>query len=67
MKTVISALFAAVVLSASFTQSAVACYGGCNPNSHTVQGHYRSNGTYVESYQRTNPNSSVYDNYSYGN
>lgn len=29
-----------------------------------VKGYYRSNGTYVKSYQRTRPNNTVYDNYS---
>jgi len=29
-----------------------------------VKGHYRKNGTYVESYQRSNRNSSTLDNYS---
>ena len=36
------------------------CYGSVN-----VSGYYRSNGTYVKSYQRTCPDSSVYNNYSY--
>jgi hypothetical protein len=30
-----------------------------------VRGYYRSNGTYVQSYYRTSPNSYRYDNYSY--
>ena len=30
-----------------------------------VRGYYRSNGTYVAPHVRTNPNSSVYDNFSY--
>src|SRR5713101_2904638 len=30
-----------------------------------VRGYYRSNGTYVHSYYRTNPNNTVMDNYSY--
>ena len=30
-----------------------------------VRGYSRRNGTYVNGYQRTNRNSSVYDNYSY--
>jgi len=29
-----------------------------------VRGHYRSNGTYVEPYHRTEPNNTVNDNYS---
>jgi len=30
-----------------------------------VNGYYKSNGTYVDSYYRTSPNSTVTDNYSY--
>ena len=30
-----------------------------------VRGHYRSNGTYVDSYTRTAPDSSIYNNKSY--
>jgi len=37
--------------------------GQVNPNYHTVKGHYR-NGTYVQPYNRTNPNSTNVDNYS---
>jgi len=32
---------------------------------YTVNGYYRSNGTYVSSYQRAMPNAYKYDNYSY--
>lgn len=35
-----------------------------NPNYHNVDGYYRSNGTYVEGYRRTNPNGTINDNYS---
>lgn len=35
-----------------------------NPNYHWVNGHTRSNGTYVEGHYRTNRNSTVNDNYS---
>lgn len=39
-------------------------YGtGSNSSSSRTSGHFRSNGTYVESYQRTNPNSTRSDNY----
>ncbi len=39
-------------------------YGtGSNPNSHPVQGHTTSTGTYVQPHQQTNPNSTVRDNY----
>ena len=62
MKSIFNVLLAGAVLACSMVTFQAQAVG-----SHTVQGHYRSNGTYVESYQRTNPNSSVYDNYSYGN
>ena len=40
-------------------------YGtGSNPNSHSVQGHTTSSGTYVQPYVATNPNSTQRDNYS---
>lgn len=32
---------------------------------YTVNGYYRSNGTYVDSYYRSRPNAYTYDNYSY--
>jgi hypothetical protein len=32
--------------------------------SNNVRGHVRSDGTYVQSHQRTNPNSTTLDNYS---
>jgi hypothetical protein len=35
-----------------------------NPNSHVVQGHTTSSGTYVQPYVATNPNSTQRDNYS---
>lgn len=39
-------------------------YGtGSNPNSHSVDGYTNNRGTYVEPHQRTNPNSTQYDNY----
>lgn len=31
--------------------------------SHTVKGHYRSNGTWVNSYRRTNPDGKCWNNY----
>jgi hypothetical protein len=37
---------------------------GSNPNSHPVQGHTTSTGTYVQPHQQTNPNSTQRDNYS---
>tara|TARA_B100000579_G_C22332163_1_gene621048 strand:+ start:269 stop:445 length:177 start_codon:yes stop_codon:yes gene_type:complete len=30
-----------------------------------VNGYWKQNGTYVDSYYRTAPNDSIYDNYSY--
>lgn len=33
-------------------------------SSHTVQGHVRSDGTYVQPHQQTNPNSTKNDNWS---
>ncbi|MGY4399308.1 hypothetical protein [Bradyrhizobium sp. USDA 3315] len=36
---------------------------GSNPNSHGVSGYTRSNGTYVQPYTATNPNSTQRDNY----
>ncbi|QYS87651.1 hypothetical protein JJC03_07585 [Flavobacterium oreochromis] len=35
-----------------------------NPNYNSVRGYYKSNGTYVEPYNRTNPNNTNTDNYS---
>jgi hypothetical protein len=37
---------------------------GSNPNSHPVQGHTTSTGTYVQPHQQTNPNNTQRDNYS---
>ena len=37
---------------------------GTNPNSHVVQGHATTGGTYVQPYAATNPNSTQRDNYS---
>ena len=39
-------------------------YGtGSNPNSNSVDGYTRRDGTYVQPYQRTNPNNTQLDNY----
>jgi len=39
-------------------------YGtGSNPNSHSVDGYTRNNGTYVQPHQQTNPNNTQLDNY----
>nr|DAS14304.1 MAG TPA: hypothetical protein [Caudoviricetes sp.] len=34
---------------------------GCTWNCETVSGHYRSNGAYVESYQRARRGTSIYN------
>ena len=36
---------------------------GSNPNSHPVQGHINSTGTYVAPHMQTNPNGTQRDNY----
>jgi len=62
MKYLIQSLVAAAIVASSMYSVSASAVG-----SHTVSGHYRSNGTYVQSYRRTNPDSSIYNNYSYGN
>ena len=52
-------LFACIGLLIAITTNAQV-----NQNNHFVKGHYKSNGTYVEGYYRTNPNSTINDNYS---
>jgi hypothetical protein len=52
-------LAGALLLAASGAQAQ-----GTNPNSHVVQGHTTSSGTYVQPYVATNPNSTQRDNYS---
>jgi hypothetical protein len=39
-------------------------FGQVNPSNHKVGGYTKSNGTYVQPYQRTNPNQTKKDNYS---
>lgn len=36
-------------------------HSGCTWNCETVSGHYRSNGAYVESYQRARRGTSIYN------
>jgi hypothetical protein len=36
---------------------------GSNSSSHSVQGHYNSNGTYTQPHMRTNPNNTQMDNF----
>jgi hypothetical protein len=55
-------LFAAALSLAA--TAAQAQYGiGSNPSTHSTSGYTRSNGTYVQPYQATNPNSTQRDNY----
>jgi hypothetical protein len=55
----------AAVLTAAATAAQAQGYGtGSNPNSHPVQGHTTSSGTYVAPHVQTNPNSTTRDNYS---
>jgi len=37
---------------------------GVNPNSHSVDGYARKDGTYVSPYRATNPDNTQYNNYS---
>jgi hypothetical protein len=54
----------AAVLSLAAT-AAQAQYGiASNPSTHTTSGYTRSNGTYVQPYTATNPNSTQRDNFS---
>ena len=49
------------------TRSNSGCTGlygtGSNPNSHYVQPHFNSNGTFTQGHQRTNPNNTQLDNF----
>ena len=55
MKTLLLTVAAGTALAASFAVSA---------QSHSVKGHYRSDGTYVQPHYRSNANSTKLDNYS---
>ncbi|MGV7219642.1 hypothetical protein [Bradyrhizobium sp. UFLA05-112] len=58
------AMILAGVLTTIATAACAQNYGtGSNPQSHSVSGYTRSNGTYVQPYTATNPNSSQRDNY----
>jgi superfamily I DNA and/or RNA helicase len=58
-------LLLAGALALAATSAQAQHYGtGSNPNSHSVQGHVTTSGTYVQPYQTTNPNSTQRDNYS---
>lgn len=57
-------MFAACLLTWSVSAAQAQYLGtGSNPNSHSVLGYTRSNGTYVQPYTATNPNSTRRDNY----
>ncbi len=57
-------LILAGALALATTAAQAQYYGtGSNPNSHPVQGHTTSNGTYVAPHMQTNPNSTQRDNY----
>lgn len=54
----------AVALTLAATGAQAQYYGtGSNPNTHTSSGYTRSNGTYVQPYVATNPNSTQRDNF----
>jgi uncharacterized protein YdeI (BOF family) len=62
MKKIIIAVGFAVISTSASAQN----YGfgtGSNPSSHAVQGYTRSNGTYVQPYHATNPDSTQRNNY----
>lgn len=56
-------MFAACLLTWSVSAAQAQYLGGSNPNNHGVSGYTRSNGTYVQPYTATNPNSTQRDNY----
>ncbi|MHB0790539.1 hypothetical protein [Bradyrhizobium sp. 5.13L] len=57
-------MFAACLLAWSVSAAQAQYVGtGSNPNNHGVSGYTRSNGTYVQPYTATNPNSTQRDNY----
>lgn len=53
-----TAMFTLALVAACTVQAQV------NPNNNFVDGYYKSDGTYVPGHYRTNPNGTVYDNYS---
>ena len=55
---------ACALVIASVGSASAQLYGtGSNPNSHYVQPHTTSQGSYVSGHQQTNPNSTQRDNY----
>lgn len=68
LKKILFVTLLGAISTASFAQSGSyqshSSYGtGSNSNSSTVSGYTRSNGTHVDSYHRTAPNSTQTDNY----
>lgn len=58
------AIIVAAVLAASASAAQAQYYGyGSNSRSHSVSGYTNSQGNYVGSYQRTNPNTTQMDNF----
>ena len=45
-----------------FLSLGMGAFAQVNSNYHKVSGYYKSNGTYVQPYYRTNPNSTISDN-----
>ena len=68
MRTTLAIILFAATASAASAQSGYGSYGGygtgSNPSSHSVQGHYNSNGTYTQPHYQTDPNGTQSDNYS---
>lgn len=48
----------------SLSAGLLLCGSVVSASAGSVRGYYRSNGTYVQPHYRSNPNSTVYDNYS---
>ena len=69
MRTTLAIILFAATASAASAQSGYGSYGGygtgSNPSSHSVQGHYNSNGTYTQPHYQTDPNGTQSDNYSF--
>jgi hypothetical protein len=69
MKIAIGLAFMALGIAPAAAQGLLAPYNGggygsgSNPNSHYVQPHTNSNGTYTSGHYQTNPNSTQMDNY----
>lgn len=53
-----------LILFSLFSLVVFTLFGQVNPNYHYVNGYTRKDGTYVQGYYRTNPNSTNRDNYS---